>query len=124
MLFRFLALSDLYQQIGFHRKSAFYKRVAAMRCVAPQNPAPDWTTCYQLMVAAVPGYEIDLRSAEAPDHGWPALQVQLLQELVGTSRKMGSHSASTRHMTFLLQHMFPVLTDSERQDFSGQSCHE
>jgi hypothetical protein len=31
------------------------------------------------------------------------LQVQLLQELVGTSRKMGAHAASTRHMTFLLQ---------------------
>jgi hypothetical protein len=31
------------------------------------------------------------------------VQVQLLQELVGTSRKMGAHAASTRHMAFLLQ---------------------
>ena len=117
---RFLALSDLYQQIGFKRKSAFYKRVAAMRCVAPQNPNHDWATCYRLMLAAVPGYEIRLTAAEAPDKGWPALQVQLLQELVGTSRKMGANTASTRHMTFLLQHMFSVLSESERKDFSGQ----
>ena len=117
---RFLALSDLYSQIGFQRKSAFYKRVAAMRCVAPQNPSHDWRSCYHLMLAAVPGYSLDLTSSSSPGHGWPALQVQLLQELVGTSRKMGSHSASTRHMTFLLQNMFPVLSDSERQDFSGQ----
>ena len=117
---RFLALSDLYQQIGFHRKSAFYKRVAAMRCVAPQNPAPDWAACYQLMVAAVPGYGVQLAAAGPPEHGWPALQVQLLQELVGTSRKMGAATASTRHMTYLLQHMFPVLADTERKDFAGQ----
>ena len=117
---RFLALSDLYSQIGFRRKSAFYKRVAAMRCVAPQNPSHDWRSCYHLMLSAVPGYSIDLASSSSPHHGWAALQVQLLQELVGTSRKMGSHSASTRHMTFLLQNMFPVLSDSERQDFSGQ----
>ena len=117
---RFLALSDLYQQIGFRRKSAFYKRVAAMRCVAPQNPSHDWATCYRLMLAAVPGYEITLSATQAPDKGWPALQVQLLQELVGTSRKMGANTASTRHMTFLLQHMFPVLSESERKDFSGQ----
>ena len=42
-------------------------------------------------------------------------QVQLLQELVGTSRKMGAHPASTRHMTYLLQHMFNVLSMEERQ---------
>ena len=28
---RFMALSDLYQQIGFKRKAAFFQRVAAMR---------------------------------------------------------------------------------------------
>ena len=117
---RFLALSDLYEQIGFRRKSSFYKRVAAMRCVAPQNPSHDWRTCYHLMLAAVPGYSIDLTSSSSPTHGWPALQVQLLQELVGTSRKMGSHAASTRHMTFLLQNMFPFLSSSDRQDFSAQ----
>ena len=117
---RFLALSDLYSQIGFTRKAAFFKRVAAMRCVAPQNPQHDWAACYELMLAAVPGYAVELDLAAAPERGWPALQVQLLQELVGTSRKMGAHPASTRHMTFLLQHMFPVLSDAERQDFSAQ----
>ena len=39
-------------------------------------------------------------------------QVQLLQELVGTSRKMGAHAASTRHMTFLFQVRFVTGMDS------------
>ena len=117
---RFLALSDLYHDIGFHRKSAFFKRVAAMRCVAPQNPHHDWAACYRLMLGAVDGYSIRLGEEGAPKEGWPALQVQLLQELVGTSRKMGAHAASTRHMAFLIQHMFPSLTQAERQDFSAQ----
>ena len=117
---RFLALSDLYQQIGFSRKSAFYKRVAAMRCVAPQNPSHDWSACYQLMLSAVPGYGINLSSVSPPEHGWPALQVQLLQELVGTSRRMGAHSASTRHMIYLVQHMFHHLSDTDRREFSKQ----
>jgi len=117
---RFIALSSLYKQLGFHRKAAFFQRVAAMRCVAPQNPNQDWSSCYSLMLAAVEGYQLDLNRADRPTTGWPTLQVQLLQELVGTSRKMGAHAASTRHMTFLFQCMFPWLSISERQDFSTQ----
>ena len=74
-----------------------------MRCVAPQNPSHDWASCYSLMLESVNGYNLDLGSCSQPETGWPALQVQLLQELVGTSRKMGAHAASTRHMTFLFQ---------------------
>ena len=37
---RFAALSNLYAGIGFERKAAFFLRVAAMRCVGPQNPQP------------------------------------------------------------------------------------
>jgi hypothetical protein len=117
---RFLALSDLYDRIGFRRKSAFFQRVAAMRCVAPQNPHHDWAACYRLMLQAVGGYSILLETEGRPAGGWPALQVQLLQELVGTSRKMGAHAASTRHMAYLLQHMLPALGPAESQDFAAQ----
>jgi len=48
ILRRFSALAKLYQNIGFHRKSAFFLRVSAMRCVAPQNQHPDWNLCYQV----------------------------------------------------------------------------
>ena len=72
------------------------------------------------MLIAVGGYSISLGEEGGPASGWPALQVQLLQELVGTSRKMGAHGASTRHMAYLLQHMFPHLSPAERQDFSAQ----
>jgi len=40
------------------------------------------------------------------------VQVQLVQELVGTSRKMGAHAASTRHMAFLLQVRYTSLHNS------------
>jgi hypothetical protein len=40
-------------QIGFKRKAAFFERVAAMRCVAPQNQHHDWASCYSLMLTAV-----------------------------------------------------------------------
>ena len=72
------------------------------------------------MLDAVSGYGLDLSSSAPPSSGWPALQIQLLQELVGTSRKMGAHSASTRHMTYLLQHLFPSLSPAEMKDFSSQ----
>jgi len=117
---RFISLSDLYSKIGFKRKAAFFQRVAAMRCVAPGNPQHDWQACYSLMLKAVLGYDLDLTSELAPDTGWPTLQVQLLQELVGTSRKMGAHSASTRHMTYLFQNMFASLSSTEKQDFATQ----
>ena len=75
---RFSALSDLYKDIGFKRKAAFFLRVAAMRCVAPQNPHPDWALCYSLLLKANSGYAIHLNNTVALKtsyNGWPALQV-------------------------------------------------
>lgn len=39
---RFNALAQVYTEIGFHRKASFFKRIAAMRCVAQTNPDPNW----------------------------------------------------------------------------------
>uniref|UniRef100_A0A672RIA5 Trafficking protein particle complex subunit 9 n=1 Tax=Sinocyclocheilus grahami TaxID=75366 RepID=A0A672RIA5_SINGR len=47
---RYSVLSELYELIGFHRKSAFFKRVAAMQCVAPTIPEPGWKACYKLLL--------------------------------------------------------------------------
>jgi hypothetical protein len=52
---RFSALSALYARLGFRRKAAFFQRVAAMRCVAPQNPHTDWPACYSLLYKALKG---------------------------------------------------------------------
>ena len=38
--------------------------------------------------------------------GWPALQVQLMLELVGTSRKMNQFDSAVIHLTRLLDVMF------------------
>ena len=35
--------------------------------------------------------------------GWSTLQIQILQELVGTARRMGDPVAAARHMAFVIQ---------------------
>uniref|UniRef100_A0AAQ5XKQ8 Trafficking protein particle complex 9 n=1 Tax=Amphiprion ocellaris TaxID=80972 RepID=A0AAQ5XKQ8_AMPOC len=57
---RYSILSELYELIGFHRKSAFFKRVAAMQCVAPTIPEPGWRACYKLLLETLPGYSLSL----------------------------------------------------------------
>ncbi|KAK8728604.1 hypothetical protein OTU49_009040 [Cherax quadricarinatus] len=116
---RFNALADLYHQIGFHRKASFFRRVAAMRCVAPQNQQPDWGQCYRLLLQTLEGYKIcldPLQFRKDGSQGWPSLQIQILQELVGTSRRMGQNALCTRHQAFLVCAMMPHLTEVERQE--------
>ncbi|KAG1654106.1 Protein brunelleschi [Nymphon striatum] len=120
---RFSVLSDLYSQIGFHRKAAFFKRVSAMRCVAPQNETPNWSRCYHLILQTLKGYKLSLDPREFQKditYGWPGLQIQVLQELVGTARRMGNSSLSVRHMTFLLHTMFDYVSKSDRKEFASQ----
>lgn len=57
---RYSVLSELYELIGFRRKSAFFKRVAAMQCVAPSIPEPGWRACYKLLLETLPGYSLSL----------------------------------------------------------------
>lgn len=57
---RYSILSELYELIGFNRKSAFFKRVAAMQCVAPTIPEPGWRACYKLLLETLPGYSLSL----------------------------------------------------------------
>lgn len=52
--------------------------------------------------------------------GWPALQIQLLQELVVAARRMGHTALATRHMTFLLQTMWEHLLPTEQRDLALQ----
>ena len=52
--------------------------------------------------------------------GWPALQIQLLQELVVAARRMGHSALATRHMTFLLQTMWDHLLPAEQRDLALQ----
>uniref|UniRef100_A0A673AIF4 Trafficking protein particle complex 9 n=1 Tax=Sphaeramia orbicularis TaxID=375764 RepID=A0A673AIF4_9TELE len=64
---RYSILSELYELIGFHRKSAFFKRVAAMQCVAPTIPEPGWRACYKLLLETLPGYSLSL---DPKDFSW------------------------------------------------------
>ncbi|KAF9418907.1 hypothetical protein HW555_004427 [Spodoptera exigua] len=119
---RFETLAELYKEIGFHRKAGFCQRLAATRQVSPNNPSPDWQKCYYLMLHSFPGYKLSLDPNYVIQHqvGWPALQIQLLQELVVASRRMGHPALATRHMTFLLQTMWPHLSRQEHRELAIQ----
>lgn len=72
---RYSILSELYELIGFHRKSAFFKRVAAMQCVAPSIAEPGWRACYKLLLETLPGYSLsldpkDFNKGTHDDLGW------------------------------------------------------
>uniref|UniRef100_A0A8C2KN42 Trafficking protein particle complex 9 n=1 Tax=Cyprinus carpio TaxID=7962 RepID=A0A8C2KN42_CYPCA len=116
---RYSVLSELYQLIGFHRKSAFFKRVAAMQCVAPTIPEPGWKACYKLLLETLPGYSLSLDPkdfSKGTHRGWAAVQLRLLHELVYASRRMGNPGLSVRHLSFLLQTMLDFLSDQEKKE--------
>ncbi|KTG30370.1 hypothetical protein cypCar_00040416 [Cyprinus carpio] len=111
---RYSVLSELYELIGFQRKSAFFKRVAAMQCVAPTIPEPGWKACYKLLLETLPGYSLSLDPkdfSKGTHRGWAAVQLRLLHELVYASRRMGNPGLSVRHLSFLLQTMLDFLSD-------------
>ncbi|XP_058524430.1 trafficking protein particle complex subunit 9 isoform X2 [Ochotona princeps] len=116
---RYSILSELYELIGFHRKSAFFKRVAAMQCVAPSITEPGWRACYKLLLETLPGYSLSLDPNDfnrGTHRGWAAVQMRLLHELVYASRRMGNPALSVRHLSFLLQTMLDFLSDQEKKD--------
>ncbi|XP_047675211.1 trafficking protein particle complex subunit 9 isoform X5 [Tachysurus fulvidraco] len=116
---RYSVLSELYELIGFHRKSAFFKRVAAMQCVAPTIPEPGWKACYRLLLETLPGYSLSLDPkdfSKGTHRGWAAVQMRLLHELVYASRRMGNPALSVRHLSFLLQTMLDFLSDQEKKE--------
>ncbi|NXS11835.1 TPPC9 protein, partial [Neodrepanis coruscans] len=111
---RYSILSELYERIGFHRKSAFFKRIAAMQCAAPSIPEPGWRACYKLLLETLPGYSLSLDPqdfSKGTHRGWAAVQMRLLHELVYASRRMGNPALCVRHLSFLLQTMLDFLSD-------------
>ncbi|NWZ36553.1 TPPC9 protein, partial [Brachypodius atriceps] len=116
---RYSILSELYERIGFHRKSAFFKRIAAMQCAAPSIPEPGWRACYKLLLETLPGYSLSLDPqdfSKGNHRGWAAVQMRLLHELVYASRRMGNPALCVRHLSFLLQTMLDFLSDQEKKD--------
>ncbi|KAL1513674.1 hypothetical protein ABEB36_003053 [Hypothenemus hampei] len=114
---RFETLAHIYMQIGFHRKAAFCLRLAATRYVSPQNPNPNWSKCYLLMLQSLSGHKLLLDPIEMleADQGWPTLQIQILQDLIIAAKRAGYSALATRHMTFLLQTMGPYLNTEQKE---------
>lgn len=119
---RFETLTDLYQRIGYNRKAAFCQRLAAWRHIAQSNTNPDWGQSYRLMLDSFPGHKLCMEPNEVlvNNQGWPCLQIDLIQQLVGTARRLGQSALATRHMTFLLQTMWKHLSPSEQKEMAMQ----
>ncbi|XP_072813271.1 trafficking protein particle complex subunit 9-like [Vicugna pacos] len=66
-------LSELYELIGFHCKSTFFKREAPMQRAAPGIPEPGWKACYRLLLQTLPGYilSLDLQDFSKVYDGFP-----------------------------------------------------
>lgn len=119
---RFETLTELYQQIGYYRKASFCQRLAAWRHIAQSNTNPDWSASYRLMLESFRGHKLSLEPTEVLtcNQGWPCLQIDLLQQLVGTSRRLGQSGLATRHMTFLLQTQWKNLSQNEQKEMCLQ----
>ncbi|KAK0077256.1 hypothetical protein PV325_004208 [Microctonus aethiopoides] len=120
---RFTKLSELYHSFGFNRKASFCMRLAATRYVSLSNPRPDWKQCYNVMLQATTGFKLSLDPADMTcknPKGWPAIQIQIIHELIAAANRMGNLTLATRHLTFLLQSLFNYLTRTERQEIALQ----
>ncbi|XP_023236924.1 trafficking protein particle complex subunit 9-like isoform X1 [Centruroides sculpturatus] len=120
---QFVTLAQLYEEIGFHRKSAFFKRMAALQCVSPQNSKCNWNKCYHHLLQTLDGYKLTLDPKDVPRdimNGWPCLQIQTLYELVTTATRMGNQPLAVRHMTFLLHVLLDYLTPAEKEEYCLQ----
>ncbi|OWF53426.1 Trafficking protein particle complex subunit 9 [Mizuhopecten yessoensis] len=116
---RYCTLSQLYAQIGFRRKAAFFKRIAAMQCVSPQNPQPNWKLCHSLVMQCLDGYNICLDPKDVPTdcvYGWPVLQSRVLNELIFSARRTGNIPVAIRHLGMLLHTLFDILTTEDKRD--------
>lgn len=92
---RYSVLSELYELIGFRRKSAFFKRVAAMQCVAPTIPEPGWRACYKLLLETLPGYSLSLDPKDFSKGKLRCLEIETLR-----SRTLLSSSVEIFRLNF------------------------
>ncbi|CAG5094579.1 Oidioi.mRNA.OKI2018_I69.XSR.g13680.t3.cds [Oikopleura dioica] len=128
---RLSTLADLYGMIGFKRKEAFYKRVAAMYCVADQNNSEArWQQCFSLLRESLPGfslehvlgfiksseYETDLFLSSGESTGWPAVQARVLHELAFSARKIGDTKLAIKLLSGLLHSTHSFLNKSEQEE--------
>ncbi|KAM8715640.1 hypothetical protein ACLKA7_002655 [Drosophila subpalustris] len=119
---RFEIITELYQQIGYQRKAAFFQRLAALKHVQQGSQAPDWTQSYRLMLGSFTGYLLSLDPLEVLENaaGWPSLQIDLVQNLITAARRLGHSALATRHMTFLLQTQWENMTATEQSEMAVQ----
>lgn len=121
---RYSILANLYSDIGFHRKSSFFKRVAAMQCVAQHLKKQSWEQCNTLLMQSLRGYKVTLKEENlikdnnklCVHTGWPSIQMRVFHELIFSSKKMGRNVLANRHTLQFLLNMYPQLSETEERD--------
>lgn len=109
-------LSDLYTEMNFHRKAAFYKHTSAVCCVSSHTVAPDWNQCCEFLLQTNKGYKIfyETNSKDCSKEGWPSLQIKILQETIGAAMKTGNILLAIRLLTFILTTFLDNLAENEK----------
>ena len=122
-------IGQLYEKIGFRRKSAFYQRLTALQTISSRIEKlerSNWEKCYYLLLPSIFGYHLTLdpldyeKRVGARDIGWTSIHLQLLQELVRVSGKMGNDQLAMRHLSFILQALVEYLPTQLRGDLAKQ----
>lgn len=124
---RLILAGNIYYSIGFERKAAFYKRLAALKSVTIQS---NWQACYDSLLDSLNGFKLNLDPLEyerslADKHSsvWPGLHVQLLEELITCCKKIQTVQAgtlATRHMSFMLHTLDFYLGANKKRDYAKE----
>lgn len=124
---RLVLAGNIYYSIGFERKAAFYKRLAALKSVTIQS---NWQACYDSLLDSLGGFRLNLDPIQyekslADRHSsvWPGLHVQLLEELITCCKKIQTVQAgtlATRHMSFMLHTLDFYLSSNKKRDYAKE----
>ena len=122
-------IGQLYDKIGFRRKAAFYQRLTALQTISSRIEKlekSNWEKCYYLLLPSIFGYHLVLdpliyeKRVTERDIGWTNIHLQLLQELVTMSRKMGNDQLAMRHLSFILQSLSDYLPTQLKGELAKQ----
>lgn len=120
-------IGQLYEKIGFRRKSAFHQRLTALQSISSRKfERSNWDKCYYLLLPTIFDYHLTLDPLEYEkrvterDIGWTNIHLQLLQELVTMSRRMGNDQLAMRHISFILQTLSECLSSPLKGELAKQ----
>lgn len=123
---KFSNIAQLYSTKNYHRKAAFYRRIAALNAISSDRPNPDWQQCYNLLLSSLEGYRLTLDPIEYEKRvknrtiGWTGIHLRILCEMVKAAKNMNCDELAIRHLSFILHSLCEMLTPTQRADFARE----